>query len=150
MAEIQSAESQKMDFMQLLITQMQNQNPLEPMNNQEMAAQLATFSQLELSEEMSSNIEDMTNAIAEMSKSFDGAMLVAELDYAKSLLGKNVTFYDLIYGQNITGAVKKIMLAGGHPNLEIHAPAMLSDGTIAEDLIFNIGLINVDGISEND
>ncbi len=151
MAEgIQSAESQKMDFMQLLITQMQNQNPLEPMNNQEMAAQLATFSQLEMSEEMNSNLENMNESMAELSKSFEGAMLVAEIDYAKSLLGKDVTFYDPTYGQNITGRVKKITFEGGRPRLEVHAPAMLSDGTVAEDLVFGIGLVNVDGISEND
>ncbi len=149
MSEIQSAETQKIDFMQLLITQMQNQNPLDPMNNQEMAAQLATFSQLEMTEEMNSNIEDMNTSMAELSKSFEGAMLVAEIDYAKSLLSKDVTFYDPEYGQDITGKVKKITFDGGRPQLEVHAPAVLiSDGTEAEDLVFRIGLVHIDGISE--
>jgi flagellar basal-body rod modification protein FlgD len=35
------------DFMKLLITQLQNQDPLNPMDNQEFAAQLATFNSLE-------------------------------------------------------------------------------------------------------
>ena len=150
MAEIQSAETQRMDFMQLLITQMQNQNPLEPMNNEQMAAQLATFSQLEMSEEMNGNIESMNNSMANLSQSFEGAMLVAEFDYAKSLLGKDVSFYDTTYGQNVTGQVKKITFEGGVPQLEVHAPAMLSDGTVAEDLVFGIGLGHITGISEND
>jgi len=34
------------DFLKLLIAQLQNQNPLEPMDNQEFAAQLATFNSL--------------------------------------------------------------------------------------------------------
>ena len=148
MAEIQSAETQRMDFMQLLITQMQNQNPLDPMSNEQMAAQLATFSQLEMTEEMNGNIEDMNTSMAELSKSFEGAMLVAEIDYAKSLLSKDVTFYDPTYGQDITGKVKKITFDGGRPQLEVHAPAMLSDGTAAEDLVFMIGLVHIDGISE--
>jgi flagellar basal-body rod modification protein FlgD len=34
------------DFLKLLITQLQNQDPLQPMDNQEFAAQLATFNSL--------------------------------------------------------------------------------------------------------
>lgn len=150
MSEIQSAsaQTQKMDFMQLLITQMQNQNPLEPTSNEQMAAQLATFSQLEMTEEMNSNIENMNESMSELSKSFGGAMLVAEFDYAKSLLGKDVSFYDTTYGQDVTGQVKKVTFADGTPQLEVHAPAMLSDGTQADDLVFGIGLGHITGISE--
>ena len=36
-SEIASASSIQMDYMKLLITQLQNQNPLEPMDNNEMA-----------------------------------------------------------------------------------------------------------------
>jgi flagellar basal-body rod modification protein FlgD len=35
------------DFLNLLVTQLQNQDPLNPMQNEEFAVQLATFSQLE-------------------------------------------------------------------------------------------------------
>ncbi len=35
------------DFLNLLVTQLQNQDPLNPMENEEFAVQLATFSQLE-------------------------------------------------------------------------------------------------------
>jgi flagellar basal-body rod modification protein FlgD len=150
MSEIQSAESQKIDFMNLLITQMQNQNPLEPMSNEQMAAQMATFSQLELSEEMNTNIESMNSSMVDLSKSFEGAMLVAEFDYAKNLLGKEVSFYDTTYGQDVTGEVKKITFDEGRPQLEVHAAAMLSDGTVADDLVFGIGLEHITGITEKD
>ena len=43
--EIGSATTQTMDYMTLLITELQNQNPLEPLDNQQMAQQLAQFSQ---------------------------------------------------------------------------------------------------------
>jgi flagellar basal-body rod modification protein FlgD len=35
------------DFLKLLIAQLQNQDPLQPMDNQQFAAQLATFNSLE-------------------------------------------------------------------------------------------------------
>ena len=43
-----SAVDQKLDYLTLLVTELQNQNPLEPMEQKDMAAQLAQFSQLEL------------------------------------------------------------------------------------------------------
>lgn len=44
-------------FMQLLITQMTNQNPLEPMENTEFISQLAQFSTLELQQNMAAAME---------------------------------------------------------------------------------------------
>jgi len=52
-----SASSIQADYMKLLVTQLQNQNPLEPLDNNEMASQLAQFSQLQQLESMNSNFE---------------------------------------------------------------------------------------------
>jgi flagellar basal-body rod modification protein FlgD len=87
---ITSASNIQMDFMKLLVTQMQNQNPLEPMDNSDMASQLAQFSQLQQLESMSS--------------SFAKALKTAERNYANSLLGKNVTFYST---DKITGTLER-------------------------------------------
>lgn len=77
---ITSASNIQMDYMKLLITQLQNQNPLEPLNNNEMATQLAQFSQL-------SQLEQMNTNFAEVMKTTNN-------NYANSLLGKKVTFYE--------------------------------------------------------
>jgi flagellar basal-body rod modification protein FlgD len=42
-----SAEIGKTEFLNLLITQLKHQDPMNPVNNQEFVAQMATFSQLE-------------------------------------------------------------------------------------------------------
>ena len=47
------------DFMKLFITQMQHQDPLEPMKGTEMASQLAQFSTLEATTKMSDNMEKL-------------------------------------------------------------------------------------------
>ena len=67
-----------MDYMTLLVTQLQNQNPLEPMDNNEMASQLAQFSQLEQLESMNSN--------------FAKVLATTERSYAGSLMGKEISF----------------------------------------------------------
>ena len=51
-----SSSNLQMDYMTLLVAQMKNQNPLEPLDNNEMASQLAQFSQLQQLEEMNSNL----------------------------------------------------------------------------------------------
>jgi len=73
-----TASNIQMDYMKLLITQLQNQNPLEPLDNNEMASQLAQFSQLQQLESMNA--------------SFAKVLATTELTYANSLLGKEVTF----------------------------------------------------------
>lgn len=73
-----SASSIQMDYMKLLIVQLQNQNPLEPLDNNEMASQLAQFSQLQQLESMNT--------------SFAKVLATTELTYANSLLGKEVSF----------------------------------------------------------
>jgi flagellar hook assembly protein FlgD len=76
---ISTASDIQMDYMHLLITQLQNQNPLEPLDNNQMASQLAMFSQLQ--------------QLENMSQSFSDALTTANKAYANSLLGKSVTFY---------------------------------------------------------
>ncbi|MHC4322651.1 MAG: flagellar hook assembly protein FlgD [Planctomycetota bacterium] len=75
---INSASSIQMNYMKLLITQLQNQNPLEPMDNNEMASQLAQFSQLQQLESMNSNFANVLSA--------------TERNYANSLFGKEISF----------------------------------------------------------
>lgn len=85
-----SSSKIQMDYMTLLITQLRNQNPLEPMDNAQMAAQLTQFSQLEQLESMNTN--------------FARVLETTELSYANSLLGKNVTFYST---DESTGTLEK-------------------------------------------
>jgi len=77
-AATNSASKIQMDYMKLLVTQLQNQNPLEPLDNNQMASQLAQFSQLEQLESMNSN--------------FAKVLSTAERSYANSLMGKEVSF----------------------------------------------------------
>jgi len=143
-----SASKQQLDYMTLLVTQMQNQNPLEPMDNQQMAAQLAQLSQLQLTEEMNGNIETMNSTMGNMNTSFQGAMLMAELDFAQSLLGKEVSFYNEYYDQVVSGRVQKVSMIDGQPTLEVHARVTLPDESQSDELVFGVRPYEVGGIKE--
>ena len=97
MATINSATTIQADYLEVLIAQLQNQDPLEPLDNNEMASQLAQFSQLQQLESMNSN--------------FAKVLATTESTYASSLIGKELTFFkqtetgDLV---EMSGAVKKV------------------------------------------
>ncbi len=100
-----SASNIQMDYMKVLIAQLQNQNPLEPMNNNEMASQLAQFSQLQQLESMNSN--------------FAQILAITNRSYANSLIGKEVTFFaqdietgELIQKEGIVNEVYNDLDAG--------------------------------------
>ena len=82
-----SASNIQMDYMKLLITQLQNQNPLEPLSNNEMASQLAQFSQLQ-------QLESMNSTFAQV-------LAIANDTYANSLIGKEISFF----GETAEGTV---------------------------------------------
>jgi flagellar basal-body rod modification protein FlgD len=104
-----SASDIQMDYMKLLVTQLQNQNPLEPLNNNDMTAQLAQFSQLQQLESMNT--------------SFGKVLESVQRDYASSLIGKEVSFK--ITGsdgqeQTETGKVTEVLTGSdGHLSLRV-------------------------------
>jgi len=85
------------DFMDLMITQLQNQNPMEPMENTEYIAQMAEFSALEQMQSMNTSINTM---------------------YAFGLMGKEVTV-DNGDGTTITGIVETVTMNNGSNYIEI-------------------------------
>jgi flagellar hook assembly protein FlgD len=146
--ELVSAGQQRLDFMTLLVTEMRNQNPLEPMDNQQMAAQLAQFTQLDLTEAMNGNIDTMNQTMAKMNTSFEGAMLVAQMDYAKSLLGKTVEFNYGDTNQPLEGKVNRVFFNDkGYLTLEVESRLTNPDGSQSDEA-FYVRLDAVEGIKE--
>ncbi|MHC4244682.1 MAG: flagellar hook assembly protein FlgD [Planctomycetota bacterium] len=110
-SEITSASNIQTDYMKLLITQLQNQNPLEPLDNNQMATQLAQFSQLQ-------QLETMNDSFADV-------LATTELSYANSLLGKEVAFMP----QSETGATDITSGIVEHVYNNIEGEILLGVGT---------------------
>lgn len=56
----------KDDFLKLMVAQMENQNPLEPLDNAQFTAQLAQFSSLEQLVNVNTNLEDVQSLQSSM------------------------------------------------------------------------------------
>ena len=84
--EIATASEIQMDYMKLLVEQLRNQNPLEPLDSNDMASQLAQFSQLQQLELANTNLGSLNT-------SFEAVLAATNRNYANSLIGKTVTFF---------------------------------------------------------
>jgi flagellar basal-body rod modification protein FlgD len=96
---INSATSTQLaaDYMTMLLTQLKNQDPLEPMDNSQMTAQLTSLSQLEQMEKMNTY--------------FSSVLSNVEFSYAQSLVGKVISFYDYTNDKTINAKVSEAILS---------------------------------------
>jgi flagellar basal-body rod modification protein FlgD len=93
------------DFLQLLSTQMQNQDPLQPMDDTAYLAQMAQFTSLQ-------QMNTLTSTVAQLSSSQQNLG-------ASSYLGKTVKMND---GNNstVSGVVTSVDLSGTTPTLQVN------------------------------
>jgi flagellar basal-body rod modification protein FlgD len=96
-------------FLKLLTTQMQNQDPLNPVDNTQMLAQLAQFSQLSVIQGLSSKFDSMATALA-------GSTSLA----ATQLVGKEVSF----------DASQLSLAAGSSAKFNVVLPQAATDTTV--------------------
>ena len=89
------------DFLKILLTQLQFQDPLKPVDNEQFVAQLAQFSALEVSEEQSQKL--------------DSLLTIQGADQAVALMGKTVQ----AGSANSVGTVTAISFASGEPRLTV-------------------------------
>jgi flagellar basal-body rod modification protein FlgD len=95
----------KDDFMQLLIAQLKNQDPMKPADDTQFIAQLAQFSSLEATNKMSDTLEEM-----------NGAQMLGQ---AATMIGKSVTA-KLADGTTLTGTVTAVHMIDGKPKVVVN------------------------------
>ena len=88
-------------FMNLLVTQMQNQDPLSPVQNEDFVAQLATFSSL-------SELESLNENILAMTTLNQSNALLSQLTQGSSLIGNDVNWTDPFTGESRQGTVDTV------------------------------------------
>ena len=92
----------KDDFMQLLIAQLKNQDPMKPMEDKEFITQLAQFSSLETTEKLNTQLEELLGS--------QSLMQVA------ALIGKQATA-KLPTGETLTGTISEVRMLNGQPTV---------------------------------
>jgi len=113
-----SPELDRDAFLQLLVLQMQNQDPMAPTDNQEMLAQLAQFSALEQMNELNDQFETFSDNV-------DQLTFVA----ASGLVGQQVTGIDMD-GAPLSGIVESVHQDGSMIYLTVGGRLMAMAGVL--------------------
>ena len=104
-------------FLKLLITQLENQDPLDPQENSEFVAEMAQFSSLE----QMSNMNDSLSKINSLVSNMDTSLLVGQLS---SMIGKGVDWTEttnsadeegkpVVSKENLKGVITGVTIADG-------------------------------------
>ena len=95
-------------FLQLLVAQLQNQDPLSPLQQEDFLGQLAQFSTLE--------------GVEKLNASFDSYFRLNELTQGSQLLGKEVRYQ--AGADVLQGAVTAVQADGGQVTLTVDGTAV--------------------------
>ncbi len=106
------SELDQEDFMLLLLAQLKNQNPLEPMSDQEFMSQMTQLNSLNALKSIDSKIETIT---------YD-----AQLSNAAAMIGKTV---DYVYGDSEADITSGVVSAVSVKNGEVFL--MVGEATVA-------------------
>ncbi|WP_134496206.1 flagellar hook assembly protein FlgD [Microvirga pakistanensis] len=102
------------NFLRLLLTQMQNQDPTDPMKSTEYMAQLATFSQVEQAVKSNEKLDALLSSVA--------------LSQADSVIGRTVTSADGKVSGEVTSV--KITSQGPLATLSNGSELLLGQGVV--------------------
>ena len=113
----------KNDFLQLLVTQLQNQDPLDPQDNSSYIAELAQFSSLEQMTNVAKSLEDLGKVVGNI----DTSVLVGQLS---SMIGMNIDWVETIneadeegnpisHEEAMTGVVTGVTIVEGAPSIVV-------------------------------
>jgi flagellar basal-body rod modification protein FlgD len=105
------------DFIKMMITQLQNQDPTEPVKNEELLAQMSQISQLQSSTTLTTTLQ--------------GLALQNQIGSASSLIGKVVRGLDA-EGDPVDGLVNSIKVVGDQVQLQLDNGKALSLSNVTE------------------
>jgi flagellar basal-body rod modification protein FlgD len=99
-----SSEISMDNFLTLFVTQLQNQNPLDPTDNSEFMSQLAQFSALEQEQQQTEYLSKMTSIET-------ASLQLDQLAMANTFIGKTITYSsDSNNDETLSGVVEGVKL----------------------------------------
>ncbi|GEM_PF-281309 len=162
----------KQDFLQLLVTQMRYQDPLAPQDNQQFISQLAQFSSLEGTQNITKSIETLSTKLESMVSGQASSATTISNSSATSLIGKpvRVTASDIVFDStkkapidinvHVTDAASVLSVVDGEGNivnalpltkageLDVKWDGTQLDGTKAPSGKYSLKVTSKDGATE--
>lgn len=112
-----NSELKAEDFIKMMITQLQNQDPMEPAKNEELLAQMSQIGQLQSATAMQTTMK--------------GLMLQSQIGSAGNLIGKTIEGLDN-RNESVKGVVNSIRVEGDTVHLELDNGKTLPVGRVTK------------------
>jgi len=109
------AEVNREQFLQILVEEMANQNPLDPMDNSQFLEQLVGLQTLE-----------QTSALTDALKTFERFM---QMSYSAGLIGREIVAFNL-EGDRVEGVVDKVTIQNGEVQIHIGSETVPAHGIL--------------------
>lgn len=93
------------DFIKMMVTQLQNQDPMEPAKNEQLLAQMSQIGQLQSQQDLQSSLKTM--------------VLQNNIGSASNMIGKSVQGVDESTGETIDGKVQTVQVVNGNVMLQL-------------------------------
>ncbi|MCF7802844.1 MAG: flagellar hook assembly protein FlgD [Candidatus Marinimicrobia bacterium] len=110
---VPGGEMDKQAFLQLLVTQMRHQDPMDPMKGQEYAAQLAQFSSVEQLTNLNDRFDQMQQSNVQLSRSISNTLAATIVGKRIQAVGNAVAYNegeDTSIRFNLENAAKEVKL----------------------------------------
>lgn len=104
-----SDQISRSDFLNLLVAQLKNQDPMNPIEDADFAAQVVQFNMLE-------ELLELRNVVSEVARD---SLYLSTLDQSSRLVGRTVKVMQEDSEETVTGIVKKTIISQGIPKLVI-------------------------------
>ena len=115
--DILSAQTASTDYLSLLSIQLQNQDPIDPVAQEDLINDLTQFSILE--------------GIQSLNASFQEILDLQELTQGIDLVGKEIQYVDESTGQIKTGTAERLLKAGSQIRIAVNQTNIGLDSVIA-------------------
>ncbi len=118
----------KSDFLKMLITKLQYQDPTNPVTDESFVADMAQFSSLEQMQSLNTTFAGQSSSMDSLNKNLIALIMMQNTTQAAGLIGKNVTISPTITaadgtttkGPDVTGQVTVIKFVDGQPKLQVN------------------------------
>jgi flagellar basal-body rod modification protein FlgD len=104
------------DFVNMMITQLQHQDPMNPSNTDQLMSQMSAIGQMQTSSQLQTTLSSLASQ--------------TQIGAASSLMGKQVSGIDSS-NNTVAGIVTSVQVAGSTVNLALDSGATLALGNVA-------------------
>jgi len=124
-----STEMTSDDFYELLVAEVTNQDPMDPVSNQDLVLQLMQLGNTSSLSDVSESLQELSDSTTEMYEEYENLLsslsTYSSLGSASAMIGKTITYTDDESGEELSGTVSQVNVKDGSTYLSVGSDDVL-------------------------